>query len=100
MILTRRRVNRPQRVKGEIRVDGDAQKFKLWNNTDVLTGDGDIWDDNMLSFTEEHSYSFIGVKLEAGAIKPVGRSVMCRLNRSGPSIDPCGTPVERLRIGE
>ena len=29
-----------------------------------------------------------------------GRSLIYRLNRSGPSIDPCGTPVERLIIGE
>ena len=40
----------------------------MWNNTDVFTGDCDIRDDVILSFTEEHSYSFIEVKLEAGAI--------------------------------
>ena len=29
-----------------------------------------------------------------------GRSLIYRLNKSGPSIDPCGTPVHKLRAGE
>ena len=37
--------------KGKIIVDGDAQIFEFWDNTNVL-GDSDIRDDVTLSFTE------------------------------------------------
>ena len=53
--------------KGKIRVDGDDQLFELWNNTTVLAGDSDIWNYVTVS-NEEHSYSLIAVKVEAGAI--------------------------------
>lgn len=54
--------------EGKIRVDCDAQIFEMWKNTYVLTRDSDIQDYVTLSLSEEHSYSFVEVKLEAGAI--------------------------------
>ena len=47
----------------------------MWNNANVCLGDCDIQDDLILSFSEEHSYSFIEVKFDVGGISPVGNLI-------------------------